>query len=591
MGGHMARRLLVVGLLTALLVVPGTVAGAGEEELRVTPLGDDVRVPVGEPSDLTTQASDPLGLLVGVDTLRDHSLGTDVLDVWACGIGESATSLATRLTADIGSYFAYHSRGRYQPQFVARGYAGASSADCEDHSRLNASPTANGALHVTPESGGHASPGWTCGFTPCEPPYGPDSEYYAAGNSRSGFIGYADGFLATAAHEMGHMIQWPHSYSGLRDDFWGSYDNALDLMSGNFGTYGSGYYGSYPDPYSAAVINLYAAGWIDPQEVYVFGDGGASFNLATAGGNGYRMAVIRSGDRFYTLAARIPSAYDPIPSHWSGVEVYEVEVCRASEQECLLAEEMRPGFRRVKPHPAVSFDFEDRAAYDQPLPHVIPPGSSASVAGIPVSVGTVSGQALAISIGSDPRPLPGPVSTGFTDTSGHVFAGDIEWLAASGITKGCNPPANHLFCPDEPVTRGQMAAFLHRALPDLAVNTSTDFADDDASVFEADIEWLSATGVTRGCNPPANDRFCPDAVVTRGQMAAFLHRALPDLGLTGPIVDFMDDNGHVFESDIEWLAAAGVTRGCNPPANSQFCPNAPVTRGAMAAFLHRALGD
>jgi hypothetical protein len=183
-----------------------------------------------------------------------------------------------------------------------------------------------------------------------------------------------------------------------------------------------------------------------------------------------------------------------------------------------------------------------------------------------------------------------PAATGFADTAGHVFAGDIDWLADAGITRGCNPPGNTLFCPDSPVTRGQMAAFLHRALPDLPVSAAVDFADDNGSVFESDIEWLAATGVTRGCNPPANDRFCPDSVVTRGQMAAFLHRALPDLEFTGPMVDFTDDNASVFESDIEWLAATGVTRGCNPPANSEFCPSSPVTRGAMAAFLHRALG-
>jgi hypothetical protein len=50
------------------------------------------------------------------------------------------------------------------------------------------------------------------------------------------------------------------------------------------------------------------------------------------------------------------------------------------------------------------------------------------------------------------------------------------------------------------------------------------FTDDDASVFEEDIEWLAAAGVTRGCNPPTSDRFCPDDPVTRGQMAAFMHR-------------------------------------------------------------------
>lgn len=50
------------------------------------------------------------------------------------------------------------------------------------------------------------------------------------------------------------------------------------------------------------------------------------------------------------------------------------------------------------------------------------------------------------------------------------------------------------------------------------------FTDDDDSVFEADIEWMASTGITFGCNPPANDNYCPDKSVTRGQMAAFMHR-------------------------------------------------------------------
>ncbi len=113
----------------------------------------------------------------------------------------------------------------------------------------------------------------------------------------------------------------------------------------------------------------------------------------------------------------------------------------------------------------------------------------------------------------------------FTDTLGSVFADDIDWLAETGITKGCNPPSNDRFCPDLPVTRGQMAAFLVRALG-FTDRGSVDFVDDDNSIFEADIEKLAAAGITRGCNPPTNDRFCPDSYVTRGQMAAFLRRAL-----------------------------------------------------------------
>jgi endoglucanase len=180
-----------------------------------------------------------------------------------------------------------------------------------------------------------------------------------------------------------------------------------------------------------------------------------------------------------------------------------------------------------------------------------------------------------------------PPTGSFVDDDDSVFQDDIEWLAATGITRGCNPPANDRFCPDQPVTRGQMAAFLRRALDQrLVTGAVASFVDDDDSVFQADIEWLAATGVTRGCNPPANDRFCPDDAVTRGQMAAFLTRAL-DLPATTS-AGFVDAAG-TFAGDIDRLAGSGITRGCNPPTNDRFCPDQPVTRGQMAAFLRRAL--
>ena len=56
--------------------------------------------------------------------------------------------------------------------------------------------------------------------------------------------------------------------------------------------------------------------------------------------------------------------------------------------------------------------------------------------------------------------------------------------------------------------------------------TSGTFIDDDDSIFEPDIERLATAGITRGCNPPTNDHYCPNNNVTRGQMAAFLARAL-----------------------------------------------------------------
>lgn len=116
----------------------------------------------------------------------------------------------------------------------------------------------------------------------------------------------------------------------------------------------------------------------------------------------------------------------------------------------------------------------------------------------------------------------------FSDDDGSVFESDIAWLSRSGITRGCG---DRSYCPQQWVTRGQMAAFLHRALGNVLtpVGTPGTFLDVADSPFASDIAWLSAAGITRGCNPPVNDRFCPDSAVTRGQMAAFLHRALNGL--------------------------------------------------------------
>ena len=175
------------------------------------------------------------------------------------------------------------------------------------------------------------------------------------------------------------------------------------------------------------------------------------------------------------------------------------------------------------------------------------------------------------------------------DIGTSVFVSDIIWLADAGITKGCNPPANDLYCPEDRVTRGQMAAFLVRFLGLTDIDPSIEFDDSVGSVFEDDILRLATAGITKGCNPAqGNTNFCPAGYVTRGQMAAFLVRALGFTDDGGGDL-FIDDDLSIFESEIDKMATAGVTRGCNA-AGDEFCPNGYVTRGQMAAFLHRADG-
>jgi hypothetical protein len=165
-----------------------------------------------------------------------------------------------------------------------------------------------------------------------------------------------------------------------------------------------------------------------------------------------------------------------------------------------------------------------------------------------------------------------------------TFERDIIALAIEGLTKGCTADR---YCPDRQVTRAQMASFLVRAtgLRPLDGSTFKDVASSNA--HRRDINALAAAGITRGCNPPANDRFCPDEAVTRAEMASFIVRAKGLSGLDrGSFVDVPRSNVH--RPAINRLASTGVTRGCNPPTNDRYCPAAPVTRDQMAAFLNRA---
>lgn len=176
------------------------------------------------------------------------------------------------------------------------------------------------------------------------------------------------------------------------------------------------------------------------------------------------------------------------------------------------------------------------------------------------------------SLGSEPDGK-GP----FVDVDGSVHESDVASLWEAGITTGC---AEWLYCPEEEVTREQVAAFLVRAL-ELSRADGATFSDTDTSQFAAEIEALAAADITVGC---AEGRYCPDRPLTRGQMASLLARALdlPDADTDS----FFDDEGNVHEGSIDDLAEAAIAHGC---AEDRFCPERPVTRQQMASFLARAL--
>lgn len=114
--------------------------------------------------------------------------------------------------------------------------------------------------------------------------------------------------------------------------------------------------------------------------------------------------------------------------------------------------------------------------------------------------------------------LPAAPADYFVDDWSSQHQDDINRLAYAGITGGCSAV---YYCPTGTVTREQMAAFLDRALR-LPPTSTNYFWDDDGSPFEPSINRVAAAGITTGCG---SGRYCTADPVTREQMAAFLHRA------------------------------------------------------------------
>jgi len=141
----------------------------------------------------------------------------------------------------------------------------------------------------------------------------------------------------------------------------------------------------------------------------------------------------------------------------------------------------------------------------------------------------------------------------FYDDDGLSMEADIAAVWRAGISAGCGTAR---FCPRDEVTRAEMATFLARAM-DLPPATVDHFTDDDGTTHEANINRLAEAGIIGGCG---EDLVCPDQPVTRAQMASFLARALALPESTTD--HFTDDDGSTHESAIDRLADAGISGGC-----------------------------
>ena len=171
------------------------------------------------------------------------------------------------------------------------------------------------------------------------------------------------------------------------------------------------------------------------------------------------------------------------------------------------------------------------------------------------------------------------------DTAG-VHQPAIDTLKEGGFFDGTECGVQR-FCPNDPMTRWVMAVWLIRAHygTDNIGDTNSTFADvDDLLWWAPHTQRLAELGITQGCDVfPL--RYCPQDTVTRAQMASFLVRYL-NLD-PAPSAGFTDTENNVHATNIDAIAAAGITKGCATQP-LRYCPDHPVTRGQMATFLLRA---
>jgi len=525
-------------------------------------------------------AADPLDLTLDGGAGETLGVGTDTIAVWLCEIPGTTDpkeftvdEVVTWANDDVAPFFSLISGGRYSVVFEPGGTF-VRQADCLDEALdLTTDPrfTNTFVIDNTDNGGGLGGSGAWYLINGAIVPVGPAAP--PSESSRGFYVrGGMFGLPATAAHEIGHTLAWPHSgssASGL-----GQYDNDGDLMSGhgvdNFCPVSESLSRGPCEITHSLAFNRYTSGWVDPADIPLITKPTSGIELAGPEADGLQFALIPSADPlvFTTVEARPAVGFDA-DAGTAGVMLHTVD------QSASCSSSICWGLNR-RQYPAVGAPGSAE--------HILGVGDSAVVSGVTVSVEAATADGYRVSFSGELEGCamgPNP----FVDVSTSSFAfNDIGCLRLLDLTTGTSPST---FSPLDAVTREQMAAFLARVYRRLGHVCSTDpspFVDIGGSFAEADIECIYALDVTTGVSPV---RFDPKGEVTREQMAAFLGRLWRDgLGevCSTASTPFADINGSFAEAEVACIYALGITIGTSP---TTYSPAGPVTRAQMASFLAR----
>ena len=183
-----------------------------------------------------------------------------------------------------------------------------------------------------------------------------------------------------------------------------------------------------------------------------------------------------------------------------------------------------------------------------------------------------------------PEPTPAPVVNPFTDVrESDWFYRPVMWAVQSGVTGGKTATT---FAPYEGCTRAQVVTFLWAAngkpAPKTMENPFTDIQATDW--YYNAVLWAVEQGITTGISA---DKFGPDRICTRAQIATFLWAAQGKhaVNASSEFVDVADTDWYA--TPIIWAKENDVTGGIG---NGKFGPNDTCTRAQVVTFLNKVYG-
>lgn len=555
-------------LLTAAVLWSGSLPVVGGDGLSVAGMA-----PVSAQEAPDPRADDPLHLVPFANTShRIYSLSEDMWEVWVCRVPGWDTrvelgEVVEFLNNTVSPYFRELSGGRYRPAFLEGGRVesqdevssgpgleeGVFAPGCAEAVRQQAIQR---EAERNPEDIGPAGAlivvefeGYRTGYGTfgnlCPEIYQPGCEPMFPANRRLAVVG------------AGAVVAQPP----LESPFWSLVVHEMGhalawphSYSGKFSTSRPGALGFYDNPMDimsnipltapqgTTVYNRYASGWVDPSSVEIYWGGKQIYHLHQGGTDpGLVQMVVIPAD---VIEGQVTEETDP-----AGDGLFYVL-----------------GVRRLS-------------------------GLDSLVPKVGVEVYMIDQR----------REACGPSRRVWPDYW-PCFA--VWTRVAQAVQPEFFGAVDHVISIDERIQLGNTrirVVSADAASFEVSVDTRTSgvFVDDDGLAQEVDIETLASLGVTRGCG---SRLYCPDRLLTRAEMSAFLVRALrdstpPELGGLGavPPWDGLTSSGEQVFSDVfpqDWfapyveeLASWQITVGYE---DGTFGPRRNVTRAEMAVFLTRA---